>query len=161
MLFVKTCTKDINDWCFRPLKSKVNTPWNSGENHSMTHPLLLLALDPGSKEKHTCSGLKEKELHNIESMAQCTVALDSVLGHAEEHFCTGEKCCIFKFILYLKGSCRHCSCVKKQSKFDYMFNSKIAFFWCFCVDVECPQKQRSYPTKPLISVLKVTRLKNT
>lgn len=97
-------------------------------------------------------------------MAQCIVALDrldSVLGHAEEHFCTGEKCYIFKFILYLKGTCRHGSCVKKKSKFYYMFSSKFTFFCCFWGDVECPQKQRNYPTKPLISILKVTGLKST
>lgn len=161
MLFVKTCTKDISEWCLKPLKSKMNTPWNSGRNHSMTCPVCSCQPWIQGPKKNTCTVIWRKKNYTIyEGMAQCIVALDSVLGHAEEHFCTGETCCIFKLMLYLKGNCRHGNSVKKQSKFDYMFSSKIASFWCFCVDFECPQKQRSYPVKPLISILKVMDLKN-
>lgn len=100
-------------------------------------------------QKATCEWKMKDPVH--EGVLQCTVALDNVLDRAEEHFCM-ENQCIFRFVLYLEGTCRNCSCMKKQGKLHYMFFSKSVSFWFFCVDVKCLQKHRSYPTKPSITV---------
>lgn len=126
----------------------MNAPWNSGRNPSRIFLQLSLALETGCKEA-TCEWKMKDPVH--EGVLQCTGALDNVLDRAEEHFCM-ENQCIFRFVLYLEGTCRNCSCMKKQGKLHYMFFSKSVSFWFFCVDVKCLRKHRSYPSKPSITV---------